>query len=138
MDEKNEEESGEFKDEKSWLEWVVFGLGLSLTLLILGYLVYKASTRESGPPQMFVQYFHEPGRHEPHRYRLVVHNKGAETAEKVTVELSMEKGGREMEKATFEVDHCPQGSKREGWVSFNSDPTTADTLRARVVGYKKP
>lgn len=134
----NKQEGEEYKDKKNWLEWTVFGLGLVLTLLILGYLVYKTATHNAGPPELYVEYFPEPGRYEPHRYRVVLHNEGSETAESVTVEISLEKGGESLEKAELDVDYCPKESTREGWVSFNTDPAKADTIRARVVSYEKP
>lgn len=135
---KNEEGDEEYKDKKNWLEWAVFGVGLGLTLVILGYLVYKASTNNSGPPELYVEYFPEPGRYEPHRYHVILHNEGNETAESVTVEITLEKGGEELEKAELDVDYCPKESTREGWVSFNSNPAEADTIKARVVSYEKP
>ena len=135
---KNKEDDDEYKDKKNWLEWAVFGVGLSLTLVILGYLVYKAATHNAGPPELHVEYFPEPGRYEPHRYHVVLHNEGSETAESVTVEIFLEKSGEELEKAELDVDYCPKESTREGWVSFDTNPAEADTVKARVVSYEKP
>lgn len=134
----DEEKDTEYKDKKNWLEWTVFAMGLSLTLTILGYLVYKTISHQSGPPELLVEYFAEPGRYEPYRYHVVLHNKGNETAESVTVEVSLEKGGKTLETAQLAVDYCPKESTREGWVSFSTDPVQADTIRARVVSYEKP
>lgn len=135
---KNKGADDEYKDKKNWLEWTVFAVGLGLTLVILGYLVYKATTHNAGPPELYVEYFAEPGRYEPHRYHVILHNEGNETAESVTVEISLEKGGEELEKAELDVDYCPKESTREGWVSFNTNPAEADTVKARVVSYEKP
>ncbi len=138
MKNEDQKEQGEYKDKKSWLEWVVFGLGLSFTLLIVGYLSYKAAAQEYGPPELYVTYVPDPGRFEPFRYRLALHNEGIETAKSITVEILLEKDGQKLEEATFEVDYCPQGSLREGWVSFSHDPASADSIRTRIVGYEKP
>ncbi len=132
-----EKETG-YKDKKNWLEWTVFAVGLGLTLVILGYLVYKTVTHNSGPPELYVEYYAEPGRYEPHRYHVVLHNEGNETAESVTVEISLEKNGETLETAELGVDYCPRESIREGWVSFTTNPAEADTVRARVVSYAKP
>ncbi len=140
MADENQQEANEEKyhDKKSWLEWVVFGVGLSLTLSILGYLTYRTINYDYGPPELRVEYFPEPGRHEPHRYHLLLHNDGPETAETITIELLFERDSQVVERATLAVDYCPQGSIREGWVAFNDDPATADTIKARIVGYEKP
>lgn len=135
---KKKQEDDQYKDKKNWLEWTVFALGLVLTLLILGYLVYKTVIHNPGPPELYVEYFAEPGRYEPHRYRVVLHNEGSETAESVKVEILLEKGGETLETAELDVDYCPKESIREGWVSFNSNPAEADTVKARVVSYEKP
>lgn len=128
----------EYKDKKNWLEWTVFAVGFGLTLMILGYLGYKTATHNSGPPELFVEYFAEPGRYEPYRYHVVLHNEGNETAESVTVEISLEKNSETLETAELDVDYCPKESTREGWVSFSTNPADADTVSARVVSYEKP
>lgn len=125
-------------DRKNKLEYAVAGLGFLLVLAILGYLIYKTVSYKSEPPQLFLQYFHEPGRYEPYRYHVIVHNKGAETAEGIIIELTLEKGGEELEKAQLDVAYCPKESSREGYVSFIENPSQADTIKARVVSYNKP
>lgn len=127
-----------YKEKKNNLEWTVFGLGLLITLSILGYLIYKSSTFEPGTPQLFIQYFQEPGRYEPNRYHIILHNKGTETAEAIVIEMKLRRDGRELENAELEIDFCPRESVREGWVSFTVPPQQADTILARVASYKKP
>ncbi|MBX0332259.1 hypothetical protein K3G39_03330 [Pontibacter sp. HSC-14F20] len=125
-------------DDKNALEWMVFGISLLLVLAILVYLSYMAYTHKSSTPDLTVAYFHDPSASAPYRYRVVVHNKGGETAEEVQVELSTESGGKEVEKAGLSIAFSPKESKREGWVNFKDDPASADTLLARVVSYKRP
>ncbi|MFB9293187.1 hypothetical protein [Persicitalea jodogahamensis] len=127
-----------YKNKKNWLEWTVFGGGLGLTVAIISYLVYKTATYNSGPPELYVKYYPEPGRYEPHRYHVILKNEGNETAESVTVEISLLKGKKVLEKAELSVDYCPKESSREGWVSFNNNPKLADTVVARVMSYEKP
>ncbi|HEV7350853.1 hypothetical protein [Telluribacter sp.] len=127
-----------YVDKKNALEWVVAVTGLVLVLIIIGYLTYKTITVSEGPPQLFLEYFHEPGHYEPNRYHIIVHNKGAETAESIIVEMALEKGGEALEVAQLDVAFCPKESYREGWVSFLTNPSEADTIKARVVSYNKP
>ncbi|MPR35875.1 hypothetical protein [Salmonirosea aquatica] len=130
-------ESG-YQNKKNWFEWTVFGVGLGLVMSILGYLVFKTATYTAGPPALFVEYFPEPGKYEPNRYHVILHNKGNETAESVTVELSLQKYGQEPETAELAFDYCPKESTREGWISFSTRPTPTDTVRTRVVSYDRP
>ncbi|MBD1397766.1 hypothetical protein H9Q13_11375 [Pontibacter sp. JH31] len=138
------EEKGAYKakgsgdDDKNALEWIVFGVSLMMVLCILGYLSYQTYTEKPATPDLVVQYFHDPSAHAPQRYRVVVLNQGGETAEEVQIELSLEKGGEQLEKAELSIAYAPKESKREGWVNFKESPAEADTLMARVVSYKRP
>ncbi|MCP2045475.1 hypothetical protein [Pontibacter sp. HSC-36F09] len=125
-------------DDKNGLEWTVFGVSLVLVLTILAYLSYMTYTHEPSSPDLTLEYYHDPSANAPHRYRVVVHNRGGETAEEVQVELTTESGGEEVESAELSIAFSPKDSKREGWVNFKEDPASADTLVARVVSYKRP
>lgn len=116
----------------------MFGVSLALVLAILVYLSYVAITHKPSTPDLVVTHFHDPSANAPHRYRVVVENKGGETAEEVQVELTLESGGKEVESAELNIAFSPKESKREGWVNFKEDPASADTLVARVVSYKRP
>jgi uncharacterized protein (TIGR02588 family) len=139
------EERGSYKakqaagdDDKNALEWTVFGVSLLLVLSILVYLAYQVYHEKPSTPDLVVEYYPDPSDNAPHRYRVVVHNKGGETAEDVTIALSLENGNEELEAAALNIPFAPKESKREGWVNFRKDPLLADTLVARVVSYKKP
>jgi len=125
-------------DDKNALEWTVFAMSLVLVLSILAYLSYQVYTDKPGTPDLVVEYYHDPSKHAPQRYRLVVHNRGEETAEEVLVELALERGGEELETAELSIVFSPKESKREGWVSFREEIRQGDTLVARVMSYKKP
>ena len=125
-------------DDKNTLEWVVFALSLVLVLGILVYLGYQVYTDEPGTPDLVVEYYHDPSEHAPQRYRLVVHNRGKETAEEVLVELALERAGEELETAELSIAFAPKESKREGWVSFKEGVQPGDSLVARVMSYKRP
>ena len=124
--------------EKNWLEWVVFGVGLALVAGTLGFLVYDGATVGGRPPEVEVR-LGEP-RAAAHNFIVPVTllNHGDETAEGVTVEVTLEAGGAgEPERAEFAVAFLPRRSTREGWVAFNTDPRRG-RLTPRVLGYEKP
>jgi uncharacterized protein (TIGR02588 family) len=126
------------KLEKNWLEWAVFGVALVLILSALGFLVYDAATLGKRPPSIEVR----TGEPEQHSFNylipVVVTNHGDETAEGVQIEVVLEQGGEERERAEFTVAFVPRGSTREGWVAFQTDPRTVEQIKARVLGYEKP
>ncbi|PKV62845.1 hypothetical protein [Pontibacter ramchanderi] len=125
-------------DDKNALEWTVFAISLVLVLAILAYLGYMAYTSKPSTPDLTVEYFHDPAPHAPQRYRVVVENKGGETAEEVQVELTLQRDGEEVEQAELSIAFSPKESKREGWVIFRENIRQTDSLAARVVSYKRP
>lgn len=128
----------EWEDKKSWLEWVVFAISLLLVAGILAYWGYQTYTDVPSSPDIYVEKKADPSPYNPHRYHVVIHNKGGETAETVIVEVALQQDGKDLEKAELEVAFAPKESKREGWVNFNADPASADSVVTRVVSYKKP
>jgi uncharacterized protein (TIGR02588 family) len=125
-------------DDKNLLEWIVFGVSLLLIMAILGYLGYQAYIYEPSPPDIEVKYRPDPSENAPHRYHISIVNTGSETAEEVVVELALQKDGEELETAELQIPFAPKESKREGWVTFKTDPASADSVVARVMSYKKP
>jgi uncharacterized protein (TIGR02588 family) len=123
--------------EKNWLEWLVFGLGLALVAGTLGFLIYDGATDAGRPPAVEIS-LGEP-RPTGHNFivPVTVYNRGDETAEGVTVEVTLEAGGGEPERSEFTVAFLPRRAAREGWVAFNTDPRTG-RLTPRVLGYEKP
>lgn len=130
--------AGAGNDRKNGLEWTVFTLSLLLVLAILGYLGYQVYTQKEETPDIIADTRHDPSDHNPYRYHVTVHNRGGQTAETVVIEVTVKKGGQDVEKAELELPFVPKESKREGWVNFTEDPGLSDTLEAHVLSYKKP
>jgi uncharacterized protein (TIGR02588 family) len=128
----------EGKDIKNWLEWTVFGLSLLLVLAVLGYLGYKVYHHSETPPEIRAQVWASPSKHTPNRYQVLVENIGGTSAEEVRVEVSIRRGGQELEKGELHVAFVPQESKREGWVVFENVPSPTDSVVARVISFEKP
>ena len=123
--------------QKNWLEWSVFAVGLVLVLGTIGYLIYDAVTLGTTPPSLEVKLGKPQQRQTQFLVPVSVTNHGDETAEGVLVEVALESGGKETERAEFEIAFLPRQSTREGWVTFDKDPRAA-RLKARVLGYEKP
>ncbi|ARS37714.1 hypothetical protein [Pontibacter actiniarum] len=137
MDRKQDQETAN-ADKKNWLEWAVFGISLTLVLAILAYLGYMTYVHKPTPPDLVVEVKPDPSAHSPHRYHVLLLNKGGATAEEVLVEVALMQGGKEVEKGQLQIPFAPQDSKKEGWVAFSSKPSQADSVLTRVVSYKKP
>lgn len=123
--------------QKNWLEWVVFAVGLILVASTLGYLIYAGASMGDDPPRLEVRL----GIPEQRQFNFIVPvavvNHGDETAEGVRIEVVLEKGGEEKARGELDVAFLPRHATREGWVTFEQDPRTAQ-LKARVLGYQKP
>ena len=126
------------EDQKNWLEWLVFSVSLLLLLSIFGYLVYQAFNHAPTDPDIYAEATPDPSALAPNRYHVTVYNKGGTTAEDVLVEFVLYKNGEEAEKSELQIVFSPKDSKREGWVTFTSNPRAADSVTARIVSYKKP
>ena len=126
------------KLQKNWVEWTVFAVSLVLVASALSYLVYDGATMGSEPPSLEVRLGTPEQR--PHNFivPVTVTNHGDETAEGITVEVSMEDaGGGEPARGELTIAFLPRRATREGFVTFDRDPRAVQ-LKARVLGYEKP
>jgi uncharacterized protein (TIGR02588 family) len=125
------------KIQKNWFEWIVFALGLILVSATLGYLIFAGATMGHEPPSLEVHL----GTPEQRQFNFIVPvtvvNHGDETAEGVLIEVVMANGGEEIARGEVDVAFLPRHATRQGWVTFEQDPRTAQ-LKARVLGYQKP
>ncbi|HEY9782840.1 MAG TPA: hypothetical protein V6D09_22205 [Leptolyngbyaceae cyanobacterium] len=126
------------KLEKNWLEWLVFTASLILVLSTLGYLVYDGATFGEAPPSIEFQLGQPQQRSNRFVVPVSVTNRGDETAQGVHIEVTLESGGKEQENADFEIAFLPRHSTRKGWVTFKTDPRSAEQMEARVLGFEKP
>lgn len=138
MNNKETQNGRKEKDIKNWFEWTVFGLSLVLVLAILGYLGYKVYHHSETPPEIVAQVWPAPSSYTPNRYQVQVENKGGSSAEEVRVEVSIRRGGQELEKAELQIAFVPQESKREGWVVFEQAASQSDSVVARIISFEKP
>lgn len=116
-------------EEKSWFEWLVFGLSLILILGVVSYLIYDIIEDSGRPPDIKVT-LGQPVT-SPHGAVVPVTatNAGDKTAQAVEVEVTAGS-----ESATLGFDFLSSGEVRKGWAGFTSMPS--GQLTVRVVGYR--
>ena len=122
--------------KKNALEWTVFGLGLVLVMLTLGYLIREVVTTGSKLPELVVNL--GPPRPVTHGFQVpvTVVNRGDQVAEGVSVMITLATK-TEREEAVLNIAFLPHQSRREGWVTFRSDPGNGD-LQVGPVVYASP
>jgi uncharacterized protein (TIGR02588 family) len=125
------------KLEKNWLEWVCFGISLVLVIGLLGYLLYTAVTTGNSPAHIELQLGPPQERGGKFFINVVAENRGEQTAEGVYVEVVLKANGKE-ERGMFVIDRLPRQGKRQGIVTFETDPRLASTVEARALGYAEP
>jgi uncharacterized protein (TIGR02588 family) len=125
------------KIEKNAIEWSVFAVSALIVGACLGALVVMIAREGNAPPSIVVSVGpaerNEAGYLVPVRAR----NDGDETAEEVRVEVTLESGGREVEKGELTVAFVPRHSEREGFVVFGRDPACC-RIRARAISFERP
>lgn len=124
--------------KKNALEWAVFAVSLVLVGAVLGYLIYVEATGGEAPPVIDVQLGTTERQGERYVIPVTVENHGDQVAENVTVEVELVLPSGEPETGSIDIDFLPRDSKRNGWVTFLSDPEDATEIVIRVPGYKQP
>ena len=126
------------RKQKNWLEWTVFAAGFVLSAALLGYLAWDALQRPGGRPIVQTR-LGAPVDHGGHfAVPVFVTNRGDATAEGVLVEVELTPAEGEPERSEFELQFLPSRAERKAWVTFSSDPGSAKSLEARVLGYREP
>jgi uncharacterized protein (TIGR02588 family) len=126
------------KLEKNWLEWVIFIIGLALVISSLGYLIYDAANANETPPQIEFKLGTPQLQSQHFIVPISVTNQGGQTAEDVQIEVVLENGGKEEERAELQIPFLPRSATQEGWVTFQTDPRNVERIKTRAIGYKKP
>lgn len=115
------------------IEWIAGGLGLLLTLGLLGFLGWQAVTVDRQvPPQLDLRVESVAPAGAGYVAAIVVRNRSPHTAGGVEVEGTL---AGETSSVTF--SYVPGGSSVRGGLYFSSDPS-AGGLRLRALGYSDP
>lgn len=123
--------------KKNPLEWVVFGIGLVLTLGVVGSLAWDAARGGSEPPDLIVELGAPQTRSQGWSVPVTVRNEGEETAESVRTLVTLALPDGDKEEAELDMPFIPRHSRREGWVHFLHSPASGQ-LSGRVTGYEQP
>ena len=124
--------------EKNWLEWCVFGAGSVLVLATVGYLAYAAATSTDLPPTLDVRLGSAERRGGEFAVPVTVFNRGDQAAETVLIEVQLKKRDGGTERAELHIQLLPGGAMREGFVNFQSDPSSAASIAARAISFERP
>lgn len=118
-------------------EWIAAGLGLVLTLAVLGYSLWEASADDNGPPALVAR----AERAEPTSggfvVPIVVRNDSYATAAGVDVRASLETPGQPPEERHATFTYVPGGGEARGGVLFRRNPAEGRLL-LEVEGYEDP
>ncbi|MBA2239604.1 MAG: hypothetical protein H0W24_13045 [Lysobacter sp.] len=132
------QEKPEGHAKKPMLEWVSAGIGLALTLAMLGFLGWKAiDTSEAVPPAVAIDTGAITRVGAGYVVEITATNESATTAAGVEVEGRIMREGRVLATSTVTFDYVPGRSSRHGGMFFEQDPA-AGMLQARALGYSDP
>lgn len=124
-------------DRTPLAEWTAAGLGLLLTVGVIGYSLWEGVTRQPHPPSLVVTA--EPARPTDggHVVRVTVRNDSHATAAGVEVLGVLEQAGRAVEERRTVFAYVPGKGEARGGLIFQRDPAAYE-LRVSAEGYEKP
>lgn len=122
---------------KNALEWTVFAVSILLIAAVVAALILEAAQSHETPPLLRISTGPATQAGSHWRVPVEVVNEGDITAEQTRIEVTLESGGREVERAELTIAFIPRKSKREGWVTFRENPRCCEVI-ARATGFEKP
>jgi uncharacterized protein (TIGR02588 family) len=125
------------KPAKNWLEWSVFAVGLVLVLGTLGFLVRESLLVTGGPPEVVARLGPPKAAAGGFMVPVEVGNVGRSTAEDVQVTVILELPQGRREEAVLAIAFLPRNSRRNGWVTFRSDPDRG-SLQLGAIAFEVP
>jgi uncharacterized protein (TIGR02588 family) len=121
------------RPQKNALEWIVFAASAAIIIAVAGQLAISAIREKKTPPDLQVI----AGQPEGHRIEVEVRNIGDQTAERVRVEVALQRDGENVESAELDILFVPRKSSRRGWVTFRNDPRGYEVV-TRAMSYETP
>lgn len=118
-------------------EWTAAGLGLVVTLAVLGYSLWEGLAEPDGPPVLAATAEAPMAQDGGFLVPVTVRNTGPATAAAVEIRgvLRRADGGREERRASFA--YVPGGGQAKGGLLFRDDPR-GRPVELSVEGYEKP
>ena len=124
------------KSNKNPLEWVVFALSTVLIISVTACLAWFALHDDEGPPRLNVKTGSPELEDGWVRIPVIVNNSGRRVAANVRVVVSGRSGSK-FHEGSFTIDFIPEGSTREGEVTFQGADVPSD-VKCEVIGYETP
>lgn len=118
-------------------EWTAAGLGLLLTLAVLGYSVWQGLTDTRGPPSLSVAVERAAPTAGGFVVPLTVRNTSDATAADVEVRGVLEQAGVAVEERRAGFAYVPGRGEVSGGLVFQNDPARY-RLSVRAEGYEEP
>ena len=120
------------------MEWVFGGIGLVLTVSLIGFIAWQAVQRPARQPaQIELRVEEVAALADGYVARIAARNLARHTAKGVEIEGTLATGAAEPETARLVFDYVPGGSTVKGALHFTTDPTAGE-LRLRSLGYADP
>lgn len=132
------ERSKKARKRSPLMEWIFGGIGLVLTLSLIGFIAWQAVTQPpQRPPLIEVRVEKISPLGGGYVAEIVARNRSSQTAKTVEIEGTLSSGSAENETSSITFDYVPGGSTVKGVLHFTSDPASGD-LRLRTLGHTYP
>lgn len=118
-------------------EWIAAGLGLVLTLSVLGYSIWESVAQDGGPPVLSVTAEAPVATAVGFVVPIEVRNAGEATAAAVEVRGELQAPDGRSETAHATLAYVPAGGEARAGVVFRNDPRSG-RLSLAVEGYEEP
>ena len=118
-------------------EWIAGVVGLVLVVGTIGFLLYRAMTGGSTPPEIAISVETITPMRGGYLVEVSVSNTGEETAADLTLTGELRSGTGEVETSTVTLDYIPSQSSRKAGLYFSEDPREFE-LSLRAEGYRAP
>ncbi len=118
-------------------EWTAAGLGLALTLSVIGYTLWEGTMERDGPPRLSVTAEPAVKMGATHVVPIVVQNASHATAAQVEVRGVLNVAGAPPEERQASFTYIPGRGEARGGLIFRADPALG-RLDLSVEGFAEP
>ena len=125
-------------DRTPLLEWIASGVGLLLTLFMLGAIGWEAASGGADrPPSISVSVGRMMPVESGFAVEVVADNRSAATAAAVQIEGKLTRSDGSVETSSVTLDYVPGDSTRKAGLFFTGDPRRS-RLEVRTLGFVRP
>lgn len=123
--------------KKNVVEWAVFFVSVAVIVATTILLLSASSRSDGGVADLRISTGTPVPSSGGFGVPVIVSNAGDATAEQAVIEVVLQSGEKEMERAELTLALVPRRSEREGLVIFKKDPRCC-TISTRATAYEKP